>query len=465
MKVLLINISLRPESPRLMPPVGLAYIATAIDRAGYELEIIDIDAHRYSDAEVEEMLKSKEYDVAGMGCIITGYKTVKRLAGIIKKYKNVPVMVGNSVATSIPELLLKNTEVDIAVIGEGDITAVEVLGAIEKKEHLSSVKGIYYKENGQIFATPPREPIADIDSIPVINWSLFNMDIYLEKSRLHIDEPYPPIPFDQLKSVPINTARGCAFRCTFCYHVFRDYKYRIRSPQNIFEEIITLKEKYGFNYVNLFDELTFYSIPQVESFLDTMKLYNLGVYWVACCRGNLFREKDIELARRLKEAGCIGLVYSLESASPEILKAMNKKITKDEFMEQTRTLRKAGLATWTSIVIGYPQETEDTLQQTFDCCYEAEIYPSTGYLLPLPGTAMYDYALETGAIKNEEEFLLNAGDRQDFLINLTKLEREKIEEIVKSNLQRISEKLKIDLDESCLIKTGHYRAKAADGGE
>lgn len=191
MKVLLINISLRPDSPTLLPPVGLAYIATAIDNAGYDLEILDIDAYRYSDSEIEAMIRKKDFDVAAMGCIVTGYKEVKKLARVIKGSKNMPVIAGNSVASSVPELLLKNTEVDIAVIGEGDVTIVEVLKAIENKESLSKVEGIYYKENGRIFCTPSRKAIQDIDKIPFINWSLFDIDTYVEKSKIYMNEPYP----------------------------------------------------------------------------------------------------------------------------------------------------------------------------------------------------------------------------------------------------------------------------------
>jgi radical SAM superfamily enzyme YgiQ (UPF0313 family) len=458
MKVLLINISLRPNSPTLLPPVGLAYIATAISQAGYGLEILDIDAHRYSDQEVEKMIKEKDFDVAAMGCIVTGYKEVKKLAQMIKKYKNVPIIAGNSVASSIPELLLKNTDVDIAVIGEGDITDVEVLKTIESKRPLSEVKGIWYKEDGEIFANAPREAIADIDSIPFIDWSLFDINKYIEKSKIYMNEPYP-VPYDELRSLPVNTARGCAFKCTFCYHVFRDDRYRVRSPKSVCEEIKILKEKYDINYINFFDELTFYSKKQCENFVDTLMEYDLGVYWKACCRGNLFKEEDIELVSKLKRAGCVGLAYSLESASEEILKAMNKKLNKNEFIEQTRVLKKAGLAVWTSLVIGYPQETEETLKETFDCCYDAEIYPSVGYLVPLPGTPIYQYALETGAIKNQEEYLLNAGDRQDFRVNLTQMKPERIQEVVKYHLKRISEKLGLNLDESKLIKTGHYKHK------
>lgn len=456
MKVLLINIALRPKSPNLLPPVGLAYVASSIKRAGYDIELIDIDANRYIDEEVENLIKEKAFDVAVFGCIVTAYKTVKKLAKMIKKYKNVTIMVGNSVATSIPELLLSKTEVDIAAIGEGDVTDVEVLKAIEDNIDLSNVKGIYYKKDGQIFKTPKREAIKELDTLPFIDWSIFDIDKYIERSKYYMNEPYP-VPYEELRSLPINTARGCPFNCTFCYHVFKQDKYRVRSPKSICNEMKYLKDEYKINYVNLFDELTFYSAKQCETFVDILLEYNLGVYWKACCRGNIFKKEHINLLKKLKKAGCVGLAYSLESANEGILKAMNKGLKVEDFEEQTRVIKDVDLEVWTSIVIGYPQETEQSLQQTFDVCNELGIYPSVGYLIPLPGTPIYNYAVEKGFIKNEEEYLLNMGDRQDFRMNLTSMRKEDIERIVKENLKRISDKLNLGLDESKLIKTGHYK--------
>lgn len=458
MKVLIINISLRPESPQLLFPIGLGYIASAIDRAGFDLEILDIDAHRYTDEEVERFIKEKDYDVAAFGCIVTGYKIVKKLAKVIKKYKKVPIICGNSVASSIPDLLLSKTQVDIAVIGEGDITIVELLKAIENNESLQQVNGIYFKQDGKIISTPPRSFIADLDTIPLINWDLFDIDIYISKSKEYVNEPYP-INYDLIKAMPVNTARGCLYRCSFCYHVFMNNKYRVRSPQSICEEIKILKEKYDINYVGFSDELTFYSIKQCENFIDTMLKENLEVYWVADCRADLFKEKDFDLAVKLKESGCVGLGYSLESANEDILKAMNKKMNPSQFTVQTKVLQAAGIATWTSLVLGYPQETEESIKQTFDCCCDNNIYPSTGYILPQPGTPIYEYAIRTGKIKDEEDYLLSVGDRQDFSINFTQMEQSRIEQLVKENLLRISNELNIGLDEKKLIKTGVYRVK------
>ena len=458
MKVLIINISLRPNSEKVIFPIGLGYIATAVERAGFEFEILDLDALRPSDEEIEEYIKKTDFDVAAFGCIVTGYRYVKKLAEIIKKYKNAPIIVGNSVATSIPEILLKKTKVDIGVMGEGDITIVELLKAIENKTPLEEVKGIFFRKNEKIIFTPEREIILNLDELPFINYELFDMKTYLDGCKFNVGEPYP-IKFDLLKALPVNTARGCIFNCTFCYHVFKGKRYRVRSIENITKEIKYLKEKYGVNYIQFSDELTLFSREQADKFADYFLKENPKVFWSADCRAGLFKDTDLDLALKLKKAGCVELGYSLESADEEILKAMDKRITVQDFVIQTKILQKAGISTSTSLVIGYPQETEETIKKTFDCCYENNIYPSTGYLLPQPGTPMYEYALRTGKIKDEEEFLLKMGDRQDFTINFTNMKQERMEELVKNHLRRIAEKMNLNLKEDNLIKTGHYRQK------
>lgn len=460
MKILVINVSLRPYLEQLIPPVGLGYILTAIDRAGFEYELVDIDAYRYSDKEVEGIIRAKEFDIAAFGCLVSGYKIVKWLAAAIKaKDKKIPVIVGNSVVTSAPELLLTKTQVDIGVMGEGDVTIVELLNALSNKRPLDEVKGICFKRDGKIILTPERELISDVDSIPDINWDLFDIQVYLEKSKMLVPEPYI-CDYGSLRAMPVNSARGCIYACDFCYHVFRGKKYRPRSPKSICGDIKNVKEKYGVNFVHFYDELTLYSKKQCDELCDEIMREGLNdIIYAASTRSDLLGENDIDLAKKLKKAGFHHIGYSLESADEGILKSMNKKITLSEFKIQTDILQKAGIFTQTSLVIGYPQETLDTIQKTFDACYETNMYPSIGYLVPQPGTPIYEYAKASGRIKDEEDYLLNViGDRQDFRINLTNLKQEEIEGAVKENLHKLAKKLNLNLSESRLIKTGHYKA-------
>jgi radical SAM superfamily enzyme YgiQ (UPF0313 family) len=188
----------------------------------------------------------------------------------------------------------------------------------------------------------------------------------------------------------------------------------------------------------------------------------LDIFWSGTCRADLFKEaQDLEIAREMKKSGCVGLSYSLESANTEILKSMNKLIDKEDFLRQKRIFDQAGIVSWTSLVFGYPQETEETIKETMELCYENDIYPSIGYLLPQPGTVMYQYLLEKRIVKDEEEYLLNMGDRQDLRFNLTGIPDERFQGLVKDYLKKINLKLNLNISEDNLIKTGHYKARAA----
>lgn len=465
MKLLFINIALRPPPAHRYLPIGLAYIISATAQAGYEFELLDLDAHPRSPEETEEYLQTHHYDVVAMGCIVTGYRYVKWLSRVIKEaFPDTTIIVGNSVASSIPQLLLTKTHADIAVLGEGDITIVELLGALRKKLDLSGIQGIAYKHDGDLTFTPRRKIIPDINLIPVPDWSLFDVEIYIRDLWKSLDEPLPPLPRDLIRPFIINTARGCPYNCTFCYHVFRGQKYRWRSPDSIIQEMRGDHERYGINHFYFWDELTFFSLKQASAFADAMLKSGLPVYWAGDCRSGLFSEPEhVEVAQKLKEAGALSIGFSLESANPDILKWMNKQVGPEVFSRQVEILRQAGLPVTTSIVFGYPNETEETIKATIDCCIANGVYPSSGYLLPQPATPMYNYALEHGYIRDEEEYLLRFGDRQDLHLNMTRMSDNELQAVVKRELARCSRELGLDLDADKLIKTGSVRASKQPG--
>lgn len=147
--------------------------------------------------------------------------------------------------------------------------------------------------------------------------------------------------------------------------------------------------------------------------------------------------------------------YFLENANSKILQAINKKMDVNEFIEQSKIIWKSGITPLTSVIFGYPQETPETIQHTLDVCYECNIYPSVGFLLPLPGTEIYQWALNKGKIKNELEYLMKIGDRQDFHINLTEMEDDKFVETVNIYLEKHAEKLGLKFDNP--LKTTTYQ--------
>lgn len=453
MNIAIIVPCVRPYMKKAYFPTGIAYVATAMKKAGYEFDIIDIEAHRHTDDELAMLLRKKTYDVIALGTLVSGYKYVKTIVSIARSANPGSVIIaGNSVASSIPEFLLQNTEVDIAVKGEGENTIVNLLSALEKGQPLDQVKGIVFSKNGRIIDTGHADPIPDISLIDHPDWELFDMNLYLEKSFQDVPEPYP-IPKEEIRAFVVNTARGCPFRCTFCYHVFQYTPYRRRSVNSILSEIAALQERYGINYINFFDELTFSHKNQVREFVEGVKKSKLRFFWNADIRSDLFTEKDLSLLHDVKLSGCMSFGYSLESGSPAILKTMNKKLKVDDFKRQKLALDQAKITSFTSIVLGYPQETLETLKQTFDVCHDLDIFPSTGYLLPQPGTPMFEVARQKGVADDLETYLLGMGDRQDLRFNLTDIPDDVLQNEVARHLKRINQKIGLGLHDDQLVKT------------
>ena len=445
-------------------PIGLGYVVTAMKNAGYEFELLDLDARPRSREDVEEYLSTHRFDVVAMGCIVTGYKHVKWLSGTIKDaFPSTVIIVGNTVAQSIPQLLLNKTVVDIVVMGEGEETIVELLRSLDSSQTLDGVRGIVYRAGKEVISNPSRPVVDDVDTIPMPDWDLFDIEVYVQSQSASLNEPLPPISRHQIRAMPINTARGCPYKCSFCYHSFRGVKYRRRSPESIIREMRQRHERYKVNFFMFYDELTFMSAKHAESFADALIDSGLQVYWYAdVCSGIFVEDRHVDVVKKLRRAGCMSLSFSLESADPDILKWMNKRAGPKAFSRQVEILGRGGMASLTSIVIGYPNETEETIKATIDCCIASGVYPSAGYLLPQPGTPMYDYAVEHGYIKQEEQYLLRIGDRQDLHVNMTQMSDEEMQEITERELARCSQELGHELSGAQLLKTGFYRSRGPD---
>lgn len=452
MKIVFINPSLRPEAKRRQLPVGLAYILTAVKKAGIEFSLIDMDIDNLSMPAVEELLADGSYDVIALGCIVTGFRLVRQIAEIARKCNSEAVIIaGNSVATSIPDILLNHTEIDIAVMGEGDITIVELLRALAKKDDIGKMPGIAFKKNGKIAYTPKRPIIPDIDAVGFPDWNIFSLEKYNQYSTINVTA----FSKEEVLAFPLNSARGCPFNCTFCYHVFKDVRYRRYSVEAIIEEIKRLHYSYGCDFISFWDELTFPTIKSVQALVNQLEKLDFRVGWEAPVRGGLFKKEHEGLIRAMRDVGCDNMAFSLENASPEILKAMNKKMQVSEFIEQARVLWAGGVPPRTSIIFGYPQETPETIQKTLDVCRECNIFPSTGFLLPLPGTPIYEWAKRHRHIVDEVAYLERIGDRQDFHINLTQMSDREFVDTVETKLRALAESQGLELQS--VFKTVKYQ--------
>ncbi len=466
-KILFVNPSLRLHSSTKFLPVGIASVMSYLKSCEIEYDFLDIDINDMEDSKVEEFLEKHRYDLVLSGSIVTHYKWMKWLTKTIRAFnKNALIIIGNSVAGSIPNIFLQNSDADIAVMGEGEITTGEVVQkALNGENDWENVLGIAYKcKNGSIKVNEKRKSLKKLDEFPMINWDNFDTERYFEKSYAGAHA----IDDSKVRVMPVVTARGCAFRCTFCHFVFWNDPYRYRSPENILLELKRNMDAYSCNYITFWDDLSFASLPQAERFADAILESGLKFNWNAAVRVDLFGnpkhsyERRLNVARKFKESGCRDLGFSLESANKEILEMMNKRIEAKYFLEQVRILEEVGIHCSISVVFGYPIETPETIKETFDMCFEAKIYPSMGYLLHLPATGMYDYAKKHGYIKNDDKYLDAITERQDLCLNMTTMSDEKVKGLIADGAANLNERLGIGLKKDSLIKTGGYNAHSKD---
>ena len=462
LKLLFVNPCLRPGGFTKFLPVGLASVITYFHENGYEFTLLDTDINEYDDVHVEKYLQKTHFDFILIGTIVTHYKWIKWFVNTAKKYQpQSKVIVGNSVAGSIPELFLNKTSADIAVLGEGEISAYEAVEAIRLGKDLTTVEGIAFKNSSNEYIETKHRQAAKIDDLPMINWDFFDVERYLELPETIPDNNEDSM--DSNRSMPVITARGCAFKCTFCHYVFWDDPYRNRSPSKIIEEIRSMINKYNVTYIHFWDDLSFASATQAERLCDKILESGLKFKWLATVRVDLFSrarldEKEaLRVAKKMKRAGCYAAGFALESGNQEILEMMNKHIEVDAFYATVKILKDADITCHTSVVFGYPTENKETIAQTFEQCYKAQVYPSIGFLLPLPYTVMYDYAKLNGFITDEDQYLESITERQDICVNMTKMSDEEVMSEIKKGAKKLNDMLGLGLDDSTYIKTKKYQ--------
>ena len=412
MKVLLINPPIRENASPINFPIGLGIIASVLLESGHEVEILDINALRLPKEQIAQNLKKYSPELVGIGGLITTYKYMKWIIPEIKAlFPEVAIVVGGGVVTENPEILMKATVCDYAVVAEGEITIVELMDAIKNKSDLSKINGLAYKnELGEIIVNPKRELIKNLDEVPMPAYKLFPMDVYL-KNQSHSRVLGPQLEMNLI------TSRGCPFNCNYCYHIFSK-GVRLRSIDHVIEEIKFFIEQYHVTSFILIDETFTINAKRVTEFCAALKREKIKITWSCYARVSLV-EKD--LLKLMKDHGCYRIGFGIESGSQKILDLMNKRETVEQAERAIKMVRKAGLICGTTFMFGYPGETLETIQQTVSFCQKQLIPASFFFTTPYPGTQLYSVVQDKvfGKYKDLDDFLERLGDASDFVVNLT----------------------------------------------
>lgn len=445
MRILLINPPIREWAKPNCFPLGLGYLSSVLLQSGHELEILDINACRWNPQEVEKQIKAMEYDLVGIGGIITTYRYVKWLISILKKYHSKQsIIVGGSLGSSIPQLMLERNEADIVCIGEGEETIKELVGFIEDGRDLSLVQGIWFKAaDGSIHANPDRKSIRNLDNLPLPAWDCFPLDVYLSNP---VGAPNRnkwtdgAATQDMPRSMNLSASRGCPYQCIFCYHDFMGQGYRHRSSQKIFDEIKVLHSNYGIEYFHFIDDEFIMSKRFIYQFCEKMNdlRRELGpnITWGCNGRVNLVTE---DLIAAMADAGCVLIGYGIESGSQKMLDIMKKEVTVEQAKEAVKLTQKYLGWADCSFMIGLPGETRKTIQETIDFCKELDLEPEVIFFAtPYPRTELYQLALRSGKIKDEETFIQKLGEQGEIVsVNFTDFSDAELYEIKKNMVEEL----------------------------
>ena len=358
-------------------PLGIAYIASALVKAGYVVEILDSLAERLDNRETAARIAAARPDIAGITAMTPTVKGALEAARLAKEYGAITVM-GGPQLSALPRETLAHPFVDFGVIGEGETPMVNFVRAIENKKPLHEIGGLVFKDNREIKINQPGIE-NDLNSVTPPALKLLNMGLY--NSIL-----------SRGKVTAMISSRGCPYQCGFCAKQPSDRAIRFRDPKLVVDEMEAALGIFGSKEIMFYDDTLTLRREHIFGICNEILSRNLKISWIAPTRVNHVTPDLLKLMRR---AGCRQLRYGVESGNQSILDLMRKKITLQQVRNAFRWSREAGIETLAFFIIAYPGENKATIKETIS--FAKELQPDMAEFLlasPLPGTDMFDRAVE-----------------------------------------------------------------------
>jgi anaerobic magnesium-protoporphyrin IX monomethyl ester cyclase len=433
MKVLLIN-PFYPLTEMPSPPLGLAYVASAFEQAGASVRILDLVVEPYSKENLQQLLAAFQPDLVGATSVTMTFDAAMSVLRDVKELRPAvtTLMGGPHVSFHARETLLRNPELDICVLGEGEATVAELVGQLNSGGDLHSVAGLALRQVGDILMTQARPPGFDVKNLPLPARHLLPLGRYRALGL----------------AISMITSRGCPFQCIFCVgRKMSGAKVRYRDPVSVVDEMEYL-HALGFYQINIADDLFTAKKSHCFAVCEEIIRRNLEVKWTAFSRANTINRP---LLAKLKQAGCVQLSFGFESANEEILKTVQKRINQQQMLDAAEMCRAEGMPAQASFIYGLPGETLETLQETVEFGEKINSLGTTygiHLLAPFPGTAVRDQAEQYGLkilTDDWSQYSANSAIVETLHVNAEQLERtpREIDEIAVQQVAAIQERLKL----------------------
>lgn len=361
-------------------PTGVCYLHACLREAGYDSLLANFSGWTSSD--ISHELLTFRPDVIGISQWTHNRHTSLELARTCRALLpgSTIVMGGGHATFCYEDILVKDSPVDIVVLGEGESTLLELTEKLSTGAEWRTIAGLAFRRNGKITITPQRKNRDDLDSLP-LPARYFDISVGLD-----ID----------LQSEFIVTTRGCPSTCFFCSSPdFWGRKVRFRSPNAIVEEIRYIRHTYGLIYFSIRDDTFTADRKRVLEFCSLLQKQELHILWNCQSRVTAI---DEELLIEMKRAGCECIQLGVESGSPRILRQLGKNIAPAQIEHACALVGEIGINLSIYLISDVPGETSEDIRQTIDLV--RHIHPDDGYVSPLayyPGTRLYKDAIATGA--------------------------------------------------------------------
>ncbi len=371
MRVLLIN-PYYPISETPSPPLGLAYLASALTAAGTEVKILDLVVFPYSQSRLQTMMEDFKPQVAGITAVTMTFdnaiKVIEDIKGIDPDI--LTVMGGPHVSFCARETLQAFPKLDVIVLGEGERTIVELIRSSNDGRGWAAIDGIAYRNGAEICLTAKRDPIENLDELQLPDRHLLPLGRYRALGM----------------PISLTTSRGCPYKCIFCVgRKMVGGKVRYRSAGNIVDELEYLSTL-NFHQINIADDLFTANKNHCNAVCDEIIKRGLQLRWTSFARVDTVSDAVL---KKMKAAGCRAVSFGIESANPQILKTIRKGITLKQVEDAVHMCTRAEIMPFASFILGLPGESPQTIKETIEFANRLKKRGlSYGFhlLAPFPGT-------------------------------------------------------------------------------
>jgi len=372
-------------------PLGISYLAAFLNKHGFTCDILDAEHENLSHQAVISGLGESAPDIIGITSATAAIQSAVKLARNIKEaYPEKKIIIGGPHISALPAETMKEKAFDVGVIGEGELTFLELAGAIAEGGGLDGIQGIVYKKGRDIRINQPRPRMENLDILPPPVRHEFKKKSYS-----------PPLgSYRRIPVYNIITSRGCPYNCIFCDKSVFGSQYRAHSPEYVVSEIEELIGRYGAREIAVLDDDFTLDKNRLFGILGLLKKRRIRVEWSCMARPD---PRNIDLLKYMREAGCWHLSIGIESADSKILDSLGKGTSREGVMSFIKAAKKAGFKIKGFLVLGNPGETKESIEETISFVRTIGIDDICATLTtPFPGSRLYREGKRYGNIAHEK---------------------------------------------------------------